>query len=60
MPDPITQVITTIAHAEPTLPGEVDRQRRQIKHHPAKNVGDGLRVREDRVCGEVRVCSRRV
>ena len=53
-------MIAAIAHAKPALPGQVDRQCGEVKHHPAKDIGNGLRVGKDRVRCQVWVCSGRV
>ena len=47
-----------IAHAEPAMPCQVNGQRREIKHHPAEDAGDQLRIFKQFVLGKMRVCAR--
>ena len=60
MPDPITLVIEAITQAQPSLPGQIDRQGSEVEHHPAKDIGDGLRVRKDLMLREMGVCTCRI
>jgi len=55
MPDTIARMIETVAHAEPSLPCQIHSQRREVKHHPAKDIGDGLGVSKDGVTSQMRV-----
>ena len=47
-----------IAHAEPAMPRQVNGQRREIKHHPAEDAGDQLRIFKQFVLGKMGMCAR--
>ena len=55
MPNTVAHMIESVAHAEPSLPGQIHSQRCEVQHHPAKDIGDGLRVSKNVMTSEMRM-----
>ena len=60
MPHAIPVMFSTMAHAQPALPSEIDRQCGEIEHHPAKDIGDRLRLSKDGMVSQMWVGACRV